>query len=336
MTTETEIRDLQNTFQRLKEAIGTVIVGHEDVVKATLICLLCGGNLLVEGVPGLGKTLLVRTLASVLGLKFARVQFTPDLMPADIIGTNIISENSGQRRFSFSPGPVFANVLLADEINRATPKTQSALLEAMEEGTVTVGNITHPLEKPFIVIATQNPIEMEGTYPLPEAQLDRFFFKAIARYPALDQLTEITRRNTEANGRQSTLLFNRNLPAQIINASEILRAQQVVSEYPLADPLRDYVSRLVLATHSISVNAPQQVQEYVEYGASPRAALSLIMGAKAHAFLSGKFNVRIVDLEAVFLPAMIHRIILNFKGEAEGIQVEEVLAAVQSATPKVL
>lgn len=336
MTTETEIRDLQGVFQRLKKTIGTVIVGHEEVVEATLICLLCGGNLLLEGVPGLGKTLLVRTLACALGLKFARIQFTPDLMPADIIGTNIISENSGQRRFSFSPGPVFANVLLADEINRATPKTQSALLEAMEECTVTVGNTTHQLEEPFIVLATQNPIEMEGTYPLPEAQLDRFFLKAIARYPTLEQLTEITQRNTEANGRQSSLPFSRNLSAQVIDAEEILRARQVISEYPLADPLRNYVSRLVLATHPTSANAPQQVREYVEYGASPRAALSLIMGAKAHAFLSGKFNVRITDLEAVFFPAMIHRIILNFKGEAEGIQVEEVLTAVQSATAKIL
>ncbi len=336
MITETEIRDLQGAFQRLKEAIGTVIVGHEEVVKGTLICLLCGGNLLLEGVPGLGKTLLVRTLASALGLKFARVQFTPDLMPADIIGTNILSEDSGQRRFSFSPGPVFANVLLADEINRATPKTQSALLEVMEEGTVTVGNTTHQLEEPFIVLATQNPIEMEGTYPLPEAQLDRFFFKAIARYPTLEQLTEITQRNTEVNGRQSSLPFSRNLPLQVINVREILRAQQVISEYPLAGPLRNYVSRLVLATHPTSADAPQQVQEYVEYGASPRAALSLILGAKAHAFLAGKFNVRIADLEAVFFPAMIHRIILNFKGEAEGIQVEEVLAAVQAATPKIL
>ncbi|MCI2426858.1 AAA family ATPase [Candidatus Acetothermia bacterium] len=336
MITETEIRDLQGAFQRLKEAIGTVIVGHEEVITATLICLLCGGNLLLEGVPGLGKTLLVRTLASTLGLKFARIQFTPDLMPADIIGTNIITEKNGQRHFVFSPGPVFANVLLADEINRATPKTQSALLEAMEESTVTVGNTTHKLEEPFIVLATQNPIEMEGTYPLPEAQLDRFFFKVIARYPTLDQLTEITQRNTEANGRQSSLPFSRNLPAQVINAHQILRTQQVVSAYPLAAPLRNYVSRLVLATHPSTAVAPQQVREYVEYGASPRAALSLIMGAKAHAFLAGKFNVRIADLEAVFFPAMIHRIILNFKGEAEGIPVEEVLTAVQSATPKIL
>jgi len=324
MITEKDLETAQATFERLQRAIEGVIVGHEAVIEATLIALLCRGNLLLEGVPGLGKTLLVRTLASALGLRFSRIQFTPDLMPADIVGTDIITEDGGKRQFTYSPGPVFANVVLADEVNRATPKTQSALLEAMEERTVTVGKATYPLEEPFIVLATQNPIEMEGTYPLPEAQVDRFLLKATVGYPCLDELVDIAKRNTEGDGLR--------LPEPVASGEEILQARRVVREVPIAEELRRYVGRLVLATHPGSPHATPKVKEFVEYGASPRAAIALILGAKAHAFLAGEGNVRRADLEAVFHPALVHRVILNFKGEAEGIEVSDLLAEVWKET----
>jgi MoxR-like ATPase len=322
--TEKDLQTAQTAFENLETAIGQVIVGHHRIVEATLMTLLCNGNLLLEGVPGLGKTLLVRTLASALGLRFSRIQFTPDLMPADIVGTDILTENGGGRRFTYSPGPIFANVVLADEINRATPKTQSALLEAMEERTVTVGKSTYPLEEPFIVLATQNPIEMEGTYPLPEAQVDRFLFKAWVDFPTLDELVEIAERNTEGDGLK--------LPQPAATSEEIITARRVVRELPIAQELRHYVGRLVLATHPGSSHATPAVKEFVEYGASPRATISLIMGAKAHAFLSGEPNVRHTDIEAVFLPSLVHRVILNFKGEAEGIRVETLLREVWEQT----
>ena len=324
MITEKDLETAQATFERLQRAIEGVIVGHDAVIEATLIALLCRGNLLLEGVPGLGKTLLVRTLASALGLRFSRIQFTPDLMPADIVGTDIITEDGGKRQFTYSPGPVFANVVLADEVNRATPKTQSALLEAMEERTVTVGKATYPLEEPFIVLATQNPIEMEGTYPLPEAQVDRFLLKATVGYPCLDELVDIAKRNTEGDGLR--------LPEPVASGEEILQARRVVREVPIAEELRRYVGRLVLATHPGSPHATPKVKEFVEYGASPRAAIALILGAKAHAFLAGEGNVRRADLEAVFHPALVHRVILNFKGEAEGIEVSDLLAEVWKET----
>jgi len=320
MITEKDLETAQATFERLRSAIEGVIVGHEPVIEATLIALLCRGNLLVEGVPGLGKTLLVRTLASALDLGFSRIQFTPDLMPADIVGTDIITEDDGKRQFTYSPGPIFANVVLADEINRATPKTQSALLEAMEERTVTVGKSTYPLEEPFIVLATQNPIEMEGTYPLPEAQVDRFLLKASVAYPSLDELVRIAERNTEADELR--------LPDPVATGEEILAARLVIREIPIAEELRRYVGRLVLATHPRSAHATPKVGQFVEYGASPRAAIALILGAKAHAFLAGEANVRRVDIEAVFHPALVHRVILNFKGEAEGIEVSDLLSEV--------
>jgi len=324
MITEKELETAQTVFSRLKEAIKRVIVGHQSVIEATLIALLCRGNLLLEGVPGLGKTLLVRTLAGALGLRFSRIQFTPDLMPADIVGTDIITEDGGKRRFTYAPGPIFANVVLADEINRATPKTQSALLEAMEERTVTVGKTTYPLEEPFIVLATQNPIEMEGTYPLPEAQVDRFLLKAAVGYPTLDELITIAERNTEGEGLR--------LPQPVATGKEILTARQVVREIPIGEGLRRYVARLVLATHPQSPFATPKVKEFVEYGASPRAAIAVIMGAKAHAFLAGEVNVRRVDIEAVFHPALVHRLILNFKGEAEGINVSDLVTEVWRQT----
>lgn len=317
MLTQKDLSASEEVCTRLQQAIEKVIVGHGRVVRATLITLLCAGNLLLEGVPGLGKTLLVRTLASALSLRFSRIQFTPDLMPADILGTDIIAQNGGERHFTYSPGPIFAHVVLADEINRATPKTQSALLEAMEERTVTVGKRSYPLDEPFIVLATQNPIEMEGTYPLPEAQVDRFLLKAVVEAPSLAELIVIAERNTEGAG----LI----LPSPVATGEEIIVARRVVREVPIAAELRHYIGRLVLATHPTSPYATDGVREYVEYGASPRAAIALIRAAKAHAFLAGQPNVRRVDIEAVFLPALMHRVILNFKGEAEGIVIRDLL-----------
>ncbi|MCS7197660.1 MAG: AAA family ATPase [Candidatus Bipolaricaulota bacterium] len=319
--TEKRIRFLQEKFHELIEEIRSVIIGHEEVIKQVLIGLLCGQHLLLEGVPGLGKTLLVRTLGKALGLKFARIQFTPDLMPADIIGTRILVEDeTGRRHFEFARGPIFAHLILADEINRATPKTQSALLEAMQERSITVSGETYQLEEPFMVLATQNPIEMEGTYPLPEAQIDRFFFKIMLRYPSLGELEEILRRH---GGVQEARAVR-----QVLTREELLEAQRLVAQWPTASPLRRYAARLVYATQPASEDAPELVKKYVEYGASPRAALALIWGAKAHAFLSGELNTRVADIQAVFYPSLIHRIIRNFRGEAEGIPVDQILRQV--------
>ncbi len=320
MTTEAQLTRAFDAFARLEKALAEVIVGQESVSRQTLIALLSRGNVLLEGVPGLGKTLLVRTLSHALGLPFSRIQFTPDLMPTDIIGTNIIREVGGDRRFEFSRGPLFANIVLADEVNRATPKTQSALLEAMEERTVTVAGTTYPLAEPFIVLATQNPIEMEGTYPLPEAQLDRFMLKIRVEYPSLEDLVRITTINTEA----AEIAF----PEPAASAEDILIARSVVRDLPIAEGLREYVARLVLATHPESEFAPAMVRDFVQYGASPRAAIAVIRAAKAHAFLSGEVHVRPSDIEAVFLPALNHRIILNFKGEAEGASPTTILREV--------
>ncbi|MDD5264354.1 MAG: AAA family ATPase [Candidatus Bipolaricaulis sp.] len=319
------LEEAQKTFERLERAVAQVIVGQEPVVRSTLIGLLCRGNVLLEGVPGLGKTLLVRTLAHALGLRFSRIQFTPDLMPADILGTNIIGESGGAKRFEFSRGPIFAHIVLADEINRATPKTQSALLEAMEERTVSVGGTTYPLEEPFIVLATQNPIEMQGTYPLPEAQVDRFLLKVNVPFPSLDELVRITTLNTES----SAIVF----PSAVASADDVLSARTVVHQIPVAEGLRQFAGRLVLATHPDSADAPETVRNYVEYGASPRAAIALIRAAKAHAFLSGQVHVRPADVEAMFLPALQHRIILNFRGEAEGVTPSSILAEVWRKVP---
>ncbi len=327
MITEERLSALQGKFAELQEEIGRVIVGHREAIRNVLICLLCQGHALLEGVPGLGKTLLVRTLGEALGLKFSRIQFTPDLMPADITGTLLLQEDeTGRRRFEFSRGPIFAHLVLADEINRATPKTQSALLEAMQERSVTVGDRTYELEEPFVVLATQNPIEMEGTYPLPEAQVDRFFFKLKLDYPSEEELEEILLRHTAALERA---------PKRVLTREEVLEARELVRALPVPRELYRYATRLIRATHPASELAPPLVREYVEYGASPRAGLALILGAKAHAFLQGEVNVRLEDLQAVFYPSLNHRLILSFKGEAAGVTPEEILEEVLRSVPEV-
>lgn len=326
MITEKRVRELQEKFHSLVAELRSVIIGHDEVITQVLIGLLCGEHLLLEGVPGLGKTLLVRTLGKTLGLKFSRIQFTPDLMPADIIGTRILLEDeSGRRSFEFARGPIFAHLVLADEINRATPKTQSALLEAMQERNVTVSGETYKLENPFMVFATQNPLEMEGTYPLPEAQIDRFFFKILLRSPSLSHLEQILERH---GGGQESLAVR-----QVLTREELLEAQRVVAQWPTASPLRSYAARLVQATQPSSESAPELVKKYVEYGASPRAALALVRGAKAHAFLLGALNARISDIQAVYFPSLNHRIIRNFRGEAEGVPVEKILQQVCDHVP---
>jgi MoxR-like ATPase len=310
---------------RIEAEVGKYIVGQREVVRHTLMCLVTGGHALLEGVPGLGKTMLVRTLAQVLDLQFARIQFTPDLMPADIVGTDILEEAEDRRRaFRFQPGPVFTNLLLADEINRATPKTQSALLEAMQERTVTVANRSYPLEPPFLVLATQNPIEMEGTYPLPEAQLDRFLFKVNVGFPSSQELVEILNRTTgEAEPEVGV----------VADGATVLAMGRLARQVPVASPVGGYAAKLVIATHPEGETAPDMVRRYVRYGASPRAAQALILGGQVAALLAGRYNVAFEDLRAVAPAALRHRILLNFEGQAEGVStdgvVDEVLRAVK-------
>jgi MoxR-like ATPase len=297
--------------------ISKVIVGHAEIVHGVLTCLFVSGHALLEGVPGLGKTLLVRTLAQALDLKFNRIQFTPDLMPSDIIGTNIITESqTGQRVFSFQAGPLFAQIVLADEINRATPKTQSALLEAMQEHSVTVGGTIHKLEEPFFVMATQNPIEQEGTYPLPEAQLDRFFFKLIVPYSGREEMATILDRTTRGEYPQA---------AKVMDGREILQWQQLIREVLVAVPIQDYAIRLVLATHPEGEFAVAETNKFIRVGASPRGAQALVLAAKVRALLEGRYNVSFEDIRRVYLPALRHRILLNFEAQAENIPSDRVL-----------
>ncbi|MCD0462351.1 AAA family ATPase [Roseiconus lacunae] len=316
-STQQKADDFRQRYERVREMIGRVIVGHDEIVQGVLTAMLCGGHCLLEGVPGLGKTMLVRTLSEVLDLDFNRIQFTPDLMPADILGTNMIVESdSGHREFQFQRGPVFTQILLADEINRATPKTQSAMLETMQEGTVTAAGERYELKKPFFVLATQNPIEQEGTYPLPEAQLDRFLFKLVVGYSSRDDLNEIVERTTR--GEKPTI-------EKVIDGQSILQMQSMVRDVVLTPPIRDYLVRLTLATHPDGPHSVDATNQYVRWGSSPRGAQTLALASKVRAILAGRFNVSFEDIRRVFLPTMRHRVLLNFEAQAEGIEPDQVL-----------
>jgi MoxR-like ATPase len=313
-------------YASVKEQIGRVIVGHDDIVHGVLTSMFIGGHCLLEGVPGLGKTLLVRTLAEALHLKFNRIQFTPDLMPSDILGTNLINEDpEGRRKFEFQKGPIFTQICLADEINRATPKTQSALLETMQEGTVTVAGIRYELEKPFFVMATQNPIEQEGTYPLPEAQLDRFLFKLVVGYSSREELATIVDRTTKGVTIQ---------PEQVMDGAEIKQWQRLVREVILAQHVQDYIVRLVLATHPQGPHALPITNQYLRWGASPRGAQTLALAAKVRALLEGRYNVSFEDVRRVYLPSLRHRVILNFEAQAEGLDTDHVLLEILEKLPE--
>ena len=314
---EQQYQEFRETFLRIQNEVSKRIVGQKEIIEGVLICLMTGGHALLEGVPGLGKTLLIRTLHEVLDLGFSRIQFTPDLMPADIIGTNVVAEDEdGRKFFEFQRGPVFANLILADEINRATPKTQSALLEAMQEKSVTVAGQHRALSLPFFVMATQNPLEMEGTYPLPEAQLDRFFFKLKVEYPNLEELDLVMERTTK-----------REVPSvdKVSDGEEINALEQIVRDIIVAEDVRRYALRIVLSTHPDAEEAPELTRKYVRYGSSPRGAQSLILGAKVKAILDGRYNVSREDIQAVALPSLRHRLILSFEGEAEGIDPDGII-----------
>jgi MoxR-like ATPase len=325
------IADFVARARNVEHELRKVIVGQHDAVREVLIAMFAGGHVLLEGVPGLGKTLLVRTLGEVLTLRFNRIQFTPDLMPADIVGTTIVSEDlDGRRALRFQAGPVFANIVLADEINRATPKTQSALLEAMQEKTVSAGEATRPLPRPFFVMATQNPLEMEGTYPLPEAQLDRFLFKVNVPFPRHVELEEILQRTIRPGAPEAQ-------PQPVAGADDVLRMLRVAREVVVAPHLATYAVRLILATHPHEAAAPPAVRQYVRHGASPRGLQALVAGAQVRALLEDRFNVSREDLQAVALPALRHRLILGFEAQADGVRadkvVNDVLAAVHVPRP---
>src|SRR5438270_4733490 len=324
---ETDITEFIDIAQQLEKELCSVVIGQERVIRELLLALFAGGHVLLEGVPGLGKTLLVRTVADALALKFARIQFTPDLMPADIVGTTIVSEDgnsTGSRRvFSFQPGPIFANIVLADEVNRATPKTQSALLEGMQERTVSVGDTTRPLPKPFFVLATQNPLEMEGTYPLPEAQLDRFLLKILVRFPLAKDLLHII---------DTTVGTQTYRAKQVASGEQLAKLIETARAVPVATYIKEYAVRLLLATHPDQEDAPEKVRNFVRYGASPRGLQAIIMTAKVRALLEGRYNVSQEDLREVAFPAIRHRIILNFDGLTEAITPEEVIEEIIKET----
>lgn len=317
----------RRAFEEMKAEMNRAVVGHEELIEQLFIALVCGGHCLLEGVPGLGKTLIVRSLGQILNLSFSRIQFTPDLMPADITGTNVLTEDpSGKKVFDFQHGPIFAHIVLADEINRATPKTQSALLEAMQEQSVTVGGEAHRLESPFMVLATQNPIEMEGTYPLPEAQIDRFFFKLLVQYPSrteLERIADLTTASPPPSLRK------------VLDGEGVLKIREWVREVPLAEAVKDYAVRLVLATSPQGDGGVPAAQRFVLYGSSPRGLQSLILAAKARSLLSGRPNVSFGDIRKGVLPGLRHRIILNLEAEAEGITTEKVLDEVVERVPEV-
>jgi len=320
------VEEFQQTAAAITNEVGKVIVGQDEVVRYVLICIMSGNHALLEGVPGLGKTTLVRALATALNLKFARIQFTPDLMPSDVTGTNIMDENAeGRRAFRFQQGPIFANMVLADEINRATPKTQSALLEAMQEKTVTSANNTFQLEKPFFVLATQNPLEMEGTYPLPEAQLDRFMFKIDVKFPSAEELVAILGRTTGMDVAEMT---------PVADGQRIIEMGNLARRVPVASHVTEYVARLIVATHPDQESAPDMVRKYVRYGSSPRGAQGLILGGKMLALLSGRYNVSFDDVKAIAPAVLRHRLLLNFEGQADAISTDAVIGDLLSKVPQ--
>jgi len=319
--------EFRATAQRIEDALGVAIVGQREVVRGVLTAVLAGGHVLLEGAPGLGKTMLVRTLGEALQLDFSRVQFTPDLMPADITGTTLIVEDAdGHKAFQFQPGPVFAHLILADEINRATPKTQAALLESMQEHRVTVARISYPLPEPFLVLATQNPIEMEGTYPLPEAQLDRFLFKLTVRYPGLDDLVDIAARTTTNQ---------RPVVPRVADGPTVLQMIALARDLPVATPVLRYAAHLVQNSHSDAPDSPPIVRRFVRYGASPRGVQALVLASKIRALLEGRLNAAFADIRAAAHPSLRHRIILNFEADAENITADQVVDAILTGTPEV-
>ncbi|HWQ37489.1 MAG TPA: MoxR family ATPase [Burkholderiales bacterium] len=321
-----QIQAFRDRFERVRQEIGRVIVGNDEVVANVMTCLLARGHVLLEGIPGVGKTKLVQTMADVMHLKFSRIQFTPDLMPGDIVGTNIVREDdAGRKFFEFQPGPIFANMVLADEINRATPKTQSALLEAMQENSVSAGGRTHALDQPFFVLATQNPIEMEGTYPLPEAQMDRFLFKLKLDFPDMEQLHTIVDRTT----REKEPVAER-----VLEKAQILEMRETARSIPVARPVQEYAIKLTLATHPESSLAHELAKKYVRFGSSPRGTQSLILGAKVHALRNDRVYVACEDVRAVALPALRHRVLLNFEAEAQRIDTDTILDRILEWVPE--
>ena len=326
MDPKEQIGKFREVYNSLREEIGKVIVGQDAIVDGTLNALFANGHVLLEGVPGLGKTLLVRTLSQVLDLSFNRIQFTPDLMPADVLGTNMVHEtDDGKRAFEFQHGPIFAHLVLADEINRATPKTQSAMLEAMQERSVTIGGEIRKLDLPFFVLATQNPIDQEGTYPLPEAQLDRFFYKLLVDYPTAGELSEIVTRTTEGTKVEVS---------KVVNGATLIELQQLVQQVPVASHVKDYAVRLILATHPNTETALEITNQFLKFGSSPRGAQALLLGAKVRALTEGRFNVSFDDVAAVALPALRHRLIVNFEAEAEGVTTDLVLQKIMAEVPR--
>ena len=325
MSIEERAKSFRSNVETFEAEIAKVIVGHRDVVRQTIVSILAEGHALLEGVPGLGKTLLVRTIAQCLNLRFSRVQFTPDLMPADILGTNIVVEDAqGRKSFQFQKGPIFGNIILADEINRATPKTQSALLEAMQEKAVTVAGVRHPLEEPFFVLATQNPIEMEGTYPLPEAQVDRFHFKIEVPPSKLEELVQVIDRTTGKDAPSAR---------QVLSAADILSMRELAKEVEIASHVKEFAARLVLATHP--AEGTSIARKFLRYGSSPRGAQALVRAGKILALLKGRYNVSFGDLKEAAFPALRHRMILNFEAEAEGIKADQILEKILAEIPEV-
>jgi MoxR-like ATPase len=321
-----QVITFQEQFKRVKQEVSKVIVGYGDIIDGVIMSMLASGHVLLEGVPGLGKTKLVSTLSDVMRLKFSRIQFTPDLMPADITGTNVVQENAmGEKFLDFQPGPIFSNIVLADEVNRATPKTQSALLEAMEERSVTVGKTSHKLDSPFFVLATQNPLEMEGTYPLPEAQLDRFFMKLKVDYPTVDSLHTILNRTTKTQEPKVE---------RVLGQGEVLDMRKTVRAVPIARPIQDYAIRITLATHPQPPHAHALTMKYVRYGSSPRGAQALVIGGKIRALLNNRVHVSVEDIRAVAYGALRHRVLLNFEGEAERVDTDMIIKGILENTPE--